>query len=433
MIRVRAGLGRFGVALMTFLAMSALPARAQQAPAQAAPQAESQLLQATDELVEATARLRGLKPLGPIQKGVKSREEITRYMTRKIDEEYSPERLRLEGKMLKRLGLLPENIDYRQLVVNLLTEQVQGLYDPEERVLFVASWLPMSDQDSVMVHEITHALQDQHFDLRAIFRANRASDNDDRTLAQQALFEGDGTVTALQYVIGPFNRHFSELPDLAFVQETQMEAMQSQSPVLAAMPRFLKETLVFPYGHGASFLQQVWKQSPSWEAVDKIYADLPASTEQILHPEKYYGTRDNPRPVDASAAAAKLGPGWKAPYKTVLGEFMLVQLLDLHLGQELAKRAATGWGGDQLLLLENGEGKNAVWLETEWDTAEDAEKFFAAMDEWFRRHYPKAVRAASGADGFSLVQDGESSSLERAGLGVRVVLGLPEADAKALR
>jgi hypothetical protein len=418
---------------MTLLATPVPAARAQQPAAQAAPPAESQLLQATDELVDATARLRGLQPKGPIKKGVKSREEITNYMTRKIDEEYSPERLRQEGRMLKRLGLLPENIDYRQLVVNLLTEQVQGLYDPEERVLFIASWLPMFDQDSVMVHEITHALQDQHFDLRAIFRANRASDNDDRTLAQQALFEGDGTVTALQYVIAPLKRHFSDLPDLAGVQELQMEMMQSQSPVLASMPQFLKATLVFPYGYGASFLQQVWKHDPSWAAVDKIYADLPASTEQIIHPEKYYAVRDDPKPVDASLSAAKLGDGWNIPYKTVLGEFMLRQLLGLHFGEERAKRAAAGWGGDQLLLLENGAGKTAIWLETEWDTAEDAEKFYAAMEEWLRLHRPKAERNATGADSFTLAHDGELDALLKSGTGVRVVIGIPEADAKAMQ
>jgi GntR family transcriptional repressor for pyruvate dehydrogenase complex len=71
-----------------------------------------------------------------------------------------------------------------------LTEQVQGFYDPEERMLFIASWLPISAQESVMMHEITHALQDQHFDLQARFRENRNSDNDDYLLAQQALFEG---------------------------------------------------------------------------------------------------------------------------------------------------------------------------------------------------------------------------------------------------
>jgi len=401
------------------------------APAAALQIDEDQILRALDKLVGTTARLRGLEQKGPIQKGIKNREEITGFMARKINEDHQTARILLEEKMLKKTGLLPEKIDYQKTMVNLLSEQVQGFYDPEERMLFIASWLPMSEQEPVMIHEITHALQDQHFDLQARFRTFRDMDNDDYLLAQQALFEGDATVLALQYTIEPFKRHFSELPDLAFIMETQMESELSKSPVLSATPQFLRETLIFPYGYGSSFLQAIWKHNPSWEAINKIYSDPPVSSEQILHPEKYYGTRDNPKPVDAAAKAAKLGAEWKIPYKSVFGEFMLGQLLELHMNNERAKRAAAGWGGDEVLLLENGEGKNAVWIETEWDTTDDAEKFFEAMDDWFQIHFPKASRRAT-PEGFSLIQNGEFSALTREGIGVRIILGLPESESKKL-
>jgi poly-gamma-glutamate capsule biosynthesis protein CapA/YwtB (metallophosphatase superfamily) len=150
-----------------------------------------------------------------------------------------------------------------------------------------------------------------------------------------------------------------------------------------------------------------------------------------MHPEKYYGTRDNPKPVNAAAKAAKLGAEWKTSYKSVFGEFMLGQLLELHMNSDRAKRAAAGWGGDEVLLLENGAGQNAVWIETEWDTAAAAEKFFDAMDEWFRLRHPKASRRAA-PEGFSLVQNGEYSALFRETTGVRVILGIPEAEGKKL-
>ena len=401
------------------------------APAAAQQVDESQILKAMDELVGTAARLRGLEPKSPIQKGIKSREEITGFMNQKIDEDYQTERILLEEKMLKKIGLLPEKIDYKESVLGLLAEQVQGFYDPEERMLFIASWLPISDQEPVMLHELTHALQDQHFDLQARFRANRDSENDDYLLAQQALFEGDATVVTLQFTIEPFKRHFSELPDLAFIMETQMEAEMLKSPVLSATPRFLRETLIFPYGYGAAFIQEIWKQNPSWDAINKIYSDPPASTEQIMHPEKYYGIRDNPKPVNAAAKAARLGEEWKIPYKSVFGEFMLGQMLELHINKDRSKRAAMGWGGDEVLLLENGAGKNAVWIETEWDTAEDAEKFFTAMDDWFRLRFPKASRRAT-RQGFSLIQSGEYSALSREETGVCIILGIPESDGKKL-
>jgi hypothetical protein len=102
------------------------------------------------------------------------------------------------------------------------------------------------------------------------------------------------------------------------------------------------------------------------------------------------------------------------------------------LNEERAKRSVLGWGGDQILLLENATAQNAVLIQTEWDTANDSEKFFAAMDEWFRLHYPKDMRVNVSPSGFSLIHEGESSSLQREGTAVRIIIGLPELDAGKL-
>jgi hypothetical protein len=393
---------------------------------------ETQLINAADALTRTATRLRGLEPKSPIKKGVKSREEILQFLNKKVREDYDPARILQEGKMLQKLGMLPEGTDYQQLILNVLTEQIEGFYDPEQKTFFIASWLPAEGQEPVMIHELTHALQDQYFDVKKILDKARRSENDDRILAQQALLEGDGLVVMFQYLLNPLKRHFSTEPNLAYVMKMQMEASQAQSKILKAAPQFLKETLIFPYGYGAAFLQQIWKQNPSWDAVNKIYSDLPVSTEQIMHPEKYYRNRDNPKPVDAQAFAAQLGSHWKVVYKNVLGEFSLGLFLGLHLNEERAKRSAMGWGGDQVLLLENESSQDAVLIQTEWDTADDSEKFFAAMDEWFRLHYPKDTRINVSPAGFSLVHNGEWSSLRREGTAVRIITGLPESDARKL-
>lgn len=400
------------------------------APAQLPTNAE--LLNAADTLTRTAARLRGLEPKAPIKKGVKSREEISQFLNQKVREDYDPTRILQEGKMLRKLGLLPEGVDYQQMILNLLTEQVEGYYDPEQKTFFIASWLPAEGQEPVMVHELTHALQDQYFDVKKILNNARLSENDDLTLAQQALLEGDGMVVMLQYILNPMKRHFAEVPNLAFAMQMQMEAAQAQYKVLKTVPRFLKDTLIFPYGYGAAFLQQAWKKNPSWDTVNKIYSDLPLSTEQIMHPDKYFGTRDNPKRVDVQASAAQLGSNWKIAYKNVLGEFSLGLILGLHLNEERSKRSAMGWGGDQILLLENASGQNGVLIQTEWDTADDSEKFFAAMDEWFKLHYPKDTRINVSPAGFALVRNGELSSLRREGTAVRIIIELPELDGRKL-
>ena len=392
----------------------------------------TELLKAIDRIVPTMSALRGLEPKTPILKGVKTREEISQYLNKRVREDYTADRIKNEGKLLQKLGILPEGVSYLDLLVGLYTEQIGGFYDPREKTLFLASWMPAAEQESVIVHELTHALQDQHFNIEKIMEDDRRSVNDDRTLAHQALMEGDGMVVMLQHIIAPMKRHFSELPNLALVMQTQMAAMKSQYTVLKNVPQFLQETLVFPYGYGASFIQQVWKQKPSWETINKIYSDLPASTEQIMHPEKYYATRDNPKEVNAEPQVAPLGAQWKVAYKNVLGEFSLGLLLNQHLIDERSRRAASGWGGDQVLLLENKEGKNAVLISTIWDTENDSEKFYAAMDEWFRLHFPKTTRKNETPTGFSLIQNGEFNALRRAGSSVRILIGLPENDSRKL-
>jgi hypothetical protein len=392
----------------------------------------SELLKTADAMVQTAARLRGLEPKAPISKGVKSREEISKYLEERLKKEHDREQLQLEGKLLQKLGIIPATVDYKDLILKLFAEQVAGFYDPEEKTYFIASWLPLDEQKPAMIHELTHALQDQYFDIKDILEADRKLNNDDREMAHEALMEGDAMAAMLNYQFAPAKRHFADLPNLAFLMKLLMSEMQEASPVLKSAPAFIQQTLLFSYGYGSSFLQQAWKQHPSWQTVNKMYSDLPASTEQIMHPEKYYADRDEPKTVHAEDLAAKLGDRWKIAYKNVLGEFSLGLVLNLHLNDERAKSAATGWGGDQVLLLENGAGKDVVLIDTIWDTSDDSEKFFAAMDEWFLQHFPKAVRAHKGRTGFSLVQDGEFSSLRREGTAVRFIVGLPNSEAKKL-
>jgi hypothetical protein len=393
---------------------------------------ESELLKAADETISATARLRSLEPKAPILRGVKSRAEISQYLNAQIEADHDPNELKLEGRFLQKLGLIPAAMDYKEFILKLLAEQVAGFYDPDKKTFFIASWLPIDEQKPTMVHELTHALQDQHFDIGKTIKADRDLHNDDQALAHEALFEGDAMAVMMEYLGEPRKKHFAELPDLAVVGRLLSSTAMEQFPVFKNAPSFMQETLLFPYGYGSSFLQQLWKQNPSWQNINKIYSNLPASTEQIMHPEKYYANRDEPKPVKTDALVAKLGKGWKIAYRNVLGEFSLGLLLNLHLTDERSRKAATGWGGDQALLLENESGKDAVLVSTLWDTADDAENFFLAMDEWFRQHYPKTERTNISTTGFTLIKDGEYNSLRREGAAVHFLIGLPESASRKL-
>jgi hypothetical protein len=209
-----------------------------------------------------------------------------------------------------------------------------------------------------------------------------------------------------------------------------MPTMQDQFSVLSDAPMYIQQILLFPYGYGASFLQKAWKNNPGWESINKIYSDLPVSTEQIIHPEKYFSVRDDPKPVSALDPAARLGRDWKVVYQNVLGEFSLGLLLNLQLTEEHSRKSVSGWGGDEVMYLENGAGRDAAFVNTVWDTEEVAEKFFLAMDEWFQKRFPDADRKNETSMSFSLVQDREFYEIHREGRNLYLLFGLPETDSR---
>jgi hypothetical protein len=391
----------------------------------------STLLKTADEMVQTVAQIRGLEPKGSIQKGVKSREEISRFLNDLVQKEYSQSELQKEGKMLKKLGLIPASMDYKEFLLKLLGEQAEGFYDPETKTLYIASWTPPDEEKPVMAHEITHALQDQYFDISKTMKEDRAIDNDDRALAHEALREGDAMAVMLNYLLEPAKKSFAQLPDLLTLMRAQMSVSQTRNAVFESAPQYIQENLLFSYGYGSSFLQKVWARDPSWKAIDKLYSDPPSSTEQILHPDKYFA-HDNPKPVQQGNIAAKLGDDWKVAYKNVLGELSIGLLINLQFTETRARRVVNGWGGDEVMLLENGEGKDAVFVNTIWDSAGEADIFFSAMQEWFHQRYPKAKKLKESPEGLSLVQNGEFHFLQREATSIRFIIGLPESDGMKL-
>lgn len=394
--------------------------------------AAADLLKAAEEMTEQVTQLRSLQPKGPIQKGVNSRDEISKFLDAHVRENYDDAQIESEGILLRKLGMIPDSLDYKAFTLKLLTEQVGGYYDPDKKTFFMADWLPVEQQKPVMAHELTHALQDQYFDIGRMQKEDLKLHNDDRVLAHQAVFEGDAMAVMLDYLLAPGGKTFSQLPNLVMVMRSQFSNMDAQYAVFREAPLFLKEELLFPYGYGAAFLQKIRADQP-WEAVNRIYSDLPASTEQIIHPEKYLTSRDDPQSVRVQDPTPQLGPSWKNAYTNVMGEFALYLMLKPQIPEEKARQAAAGWGGDQIRLVTNADGAAAVFFSSAWDNPEDAGEFYQAMQEWFKIRFPHAKHASDSPSEFSLIEGGEYHALRRSENRVNFVVGFPESQSAKLK
>ena len=349
-------------------------------------------MKTADEVLAEVSKLRQLEVKTPVAKGVKSREEIRSYLAERIREEYKPEELEIEGRVLKKLRLIPQDMDVYQFVMNLLTEQVAGYYDPKTKTFYIADWLSPEAQKPIMAHELTHALQDQYFDVTPFLK--RIKNDDDKMLAHNSILEGEAVAVMIDYMLEPMGMTFVKLPDLKQFMN-MAEAMNSQEyKLFSSAPAYFKESLVFPYTSGLSFMQ-AYRRVHGWAEVAKLYADLPDSTEQIIHPEKYMTERDEPTEVKPDVPKQLPGDGWKPIYQNVLGEFTTQLVLKEFLDQAQAEKAAAGWDGDVVELLRNDAGKEAVVMRFVFDTDQDAVEFKEAYTALLAKKYPSPGEASA--------------------------------------
>lgn len=358
-------------------------------------------LAATEEILKTVSRLRALDVKRPVKSGLKTRDQIKESVIRDLDETTTAEEFEATTKTLSKLGMIARDFRLRDYIVSLLREQVAGFYEPKTQEFYLASWIPLSEQRTVIAHELVHALQDQHFNLR---RFERWPEGDsDAELAAHALVEGEATLVMLQYDFEDRGLRI-DLTKLGSLTETLASQTdpeeEAKYPVLANAPRVLRETLQFPYLYGAGFVQSVLKNG-SWQALNNSYENLPASTEQILHPQRFLA-RDNPVKIELGDLLGTLGKEWKQADVDVNGEFGYRLLLSEFINKQTARAAAEGWGGDRYALYEERQsGALVIAQYTTWDTERDAKEFFDAYSERTHTRYkiPRQTDAAPNGPG----------------------------------
>jgi hypothetical protein len=335
-----------------------------------------------DAIVAQIPELRQLEPLREVPYEFVTREQFQVDLQDLIDEETDPEELATEERSLKRLGLLAPEVDLREAILELYGSQVAAFYRPDTGAFYIIGEpQALSPFDQLVVaHEYTHALQDHHFDLEG----TRISDpsEGDAALAQTAAIEGDASL--LMILWGQQNLTPQELMTIGD------DLNPADLELLERMPPILRRQLEFPYNDGLFFSLEVFTDSFSWEGIDETLRTPPASTEQILHPEKYFAGEE-PVVVDLPDLSGALGAGWERTYSQTMGELNIqvwvgggeepIQTLPGMPPEQPHADVAAGWGGDRLAMYETTDGGWAIAWEVAWDTSGDAADFLARAAE----------------------------------------------------
>ena len=335
---------------------------------------------AVERVLAKLERLTGVSRKRPVAARTMSKAEIETLVLRKLGEDYTEAEIREETLILETLGLVPAGTDLKRLVADLYPEQMGGYYDPADGTYVMADWIEPALQEAVMAHELVHALQDQSGGISALQAQVRH--DDDAALALMALLEGTATLAMLAYMTDAPVEQVAAIPGIAAMMRTAARQSQGQAAVFARAPAFLQAAMLFPYLEGTDFVCRLM-ETRTFAQTLRLVEHPPATTEQILRPEKYLATpRGGGRPGGRDDGCWG-GGGRPAGRSRHWGQCQRAELLKRGLPEADAVGAARGWGGDALVLVERSDGRPplVLWL-IAWDVPADADRFQAVLAAW---------------------------------------------------
>ncbi len=385
------------------------PAQAPPAPApeekevKITPREAEELFHSVDEILIFDSKQSGL----PIKKHVKrrltSRDEVVAYLAKHMKDE-DVKRLQRSELVLKKFGLLPREFDMEKLLVDLLREEVAGYYDPRTKTVNLLDWVPLEEQEPVLAHELTHALQDQAIGLDKWMKKGDKDlgeikkdptpadiDNDEIDDAREAVVEGQAQAMMFQYALAPAGRSIADSPDLVEGMEAETMTGTPNTKVFNEAPIFMKESLTFPYTYGMDFVVKLMANGGKEKAFAAVLANPPHTTRQIMQPETYLsGERIEPMRL----------PEFKRDFKDyikfdigAMGEFDVAVLIEQYAGKELSRRLYPDWRGGYYYaarLKNDTAAPLGLLYVSRWSSAEKAAEFAGIYARSLGQRYKKA-------------------------------------------
>jgi len=423
----------------------ALPAAAQDEPPEV-----TRIRKSVPRLKKALVELRKLPFKREVTVHYQSDADFRKFVLGELEKELPDAKAAEISRLYLRLGLVPKGYDLKKSFTDLFASQALAYYNPKTDAFYVLKTkMPAMMIDPSVLHELQHAIQDQHFGLDKLTAMAETQGEDDRVTALKFLFEGEATYLMTVYSVKNqglgADMAETQIRMIANLDREQMAQMErAQLPMLGEAgksmksaldardkaPRYLYRTLVDPYYKGAAMVMAV-KKHGGWKAIDALFRNPPTSTEQVLHPEKLMGERDEPTPLGLPDLASAFGAGWSKCQSNCLGELGFQTVFRDQLG-DAQSRACAGWDGDKIQSYEVDGAKKAatVWVST-WDSVKDAREFASAYKKLlFKKYGQSALKVKEGVLAFA--KDGEEHLMTLRGQDVLVIEGAPVGKARGI-
>ena len=376
------------------------------------PSEAEDLFHSVDEILEFDSKETGLAVKRTVKRRLTSRDEVVKYLTGHMKDQ-DTRRLERSAQVLKKFGLLPRDFDLEKLLIALLREQVAGYYDSKTKTVNLLDWIPPAEQEPVLAHELTHALQDQAVglekfmkkgerDLAESKRGPTAEDieNDEMDNARQAVVEGQAETVMLDYALKPVGRSIADSPEVVAAMVAEMNSGTADSSVFKSAPLFLRESLTFPYNYGLKFEIRLMEVGGREKAFTGVLANPPHSTRQIMQPETYMADEklEPMRVVDF----ARDFKNYDRFDVGAMGEFDTSVLIEQYAGKEIRQRLYQEWRGGYYYAARpkgNSDGRLGVLYVSRWSNAEKAGEFASVYARAMGQRYKQAKETSNVVEG----------------------------------
>ncbi len=375
------------------------------------PQEAQELFSQVDQILKFASKDSDLPIKREVKRRLTNRDEVVAYLEKSMREDKSAQRVQRSELVLKKFGLLPRDFTLSSFLVALLREQIAGFYDPKTKTMNLLDWVPLDQQRPVLAHELTHALQDQSFNLdkwmkagdedidkkKEITPADIVADETDEV--KEAVVEGQAETVMLDYVLAGSGKSVADAPEVIDALDADMMAGSSDSVEFKSAPIFLKESLTFPYRYGVKFVTAVLKDEGKQKAFADVFSNPPRITRQIMEPQTYLsGETITPLPL----------PDFKQDFKDyerfdlgAIGEFDVSMLIDQYASVDESKRMYPNWrGGYYYSVLPKGSPSAPLGLlyVSRWANAEKAQEFGAIYAKALTQRYKEVKDTGDSSD-----------------------------------
>ncbi|HYH00748.1 MAG TPA: hypothetical protein VD837_16565 [Terriglobales bacterium] len=373
------------------------------------PQEAQELLRSVDEILQFVSKDTGLAIKHPVKRKLASREEVRNYIEDRMKDDEDRRRLERSEVVLKKFGLLPREFNLKVFLVDLLKEQVAGFYNTKDKTVYLLDWVEPEAQKPVLAHELTHALQDQNFNLEKWVKAAKGGKpgsaealmEDERIAARQAVSEGQAMVSLINYMLAPTGQSLLTSPMIADAMIAGM-AQSGQTPLYTRAPMFLRELLIFPYQYGLKFERDLLVAKGTQGAFRGAFEKPPSQSRQVMQPTTYLQNESLPE-MPVPPFEEVVGKSYQNYDLSVLGQFDVWLLSKQYAGQSSAEAIAPKWrGGYYYAAVKPGTPKPAngtariadsalaIAYASTWADADAAEQFAAIYANYIPKRYPQA-------------------------------------------